>query len=474
MAGSSSGTDAGGRKLVFQVAGQFHEIDARRVREVIRVPHITRVPHGPEALAGIINLRGKPVPVLEMNRVLGGVEHATAPDGKIIIYDRGESVGLLVEDVLRLSAETTAAPIKDLDKRLDGAFKFARHPASRRPAQSKGEATAEAGEKRTALLTFSVAGQLYGLPLEHIREVAAVTDDVTVLPDTAAAVMGLLRLRDTVLPLVSLAALLGLDGEQAERVASRIIVVEHGGDLIALAVDGMDLIRRLPAAAIDAVPAVLQRGRGEAQIEAIGRVADEALLIAILSPEKLFGHQAVAGAIEHNTGAKPMNANPAKEETFEQFLIFQLSDEVYGLPIGSVDEVIRVPDEVTRVPGAPAFVLGIINLRGKPIPLIDQRDRFAIQSPGQTSKARAIIVTLGDLQAGFVVDSVSEVKAIASEALSAAPEFSSDRTEVFDRIAQIEAEGRMILLIDPQELLTRAERDVVLAITGDEGVVTTP
>jgi len=169
-----------------------------------------------------------------------------------------------------------------------------------------------------------------------------------------------------------------------------------------------------------------------------------------------------------------MNANPAKEETFEQFLIFQLSDEVYGLPIGSVDEVIRVPDEVTRVPGAPAFVMGIINLRGKPIPLIDQRDRFVVQSPGQTSKARAIIVTLGDLQAGFVVDSVSEVKAIASDALSAAPEFSSDRTEVFDRIAQIEADGRMILLIDPQELLTRAERDVVLAITGKEGVVTTP
>src|SRR5690606_37657055 len=145
-------------------------------------------------------------PVLEMNRVLGGVEHATTPDGKIIIYDRGESVGLLVEDVLRLSAETTAAPIKDLDKRLDGAFKFARRPASRRPAQSKGEAAAEAGEKRTALLTFSVAGQLYGLPLEHIREVAAVTNDVTVLPDTAAAVMGLLRLRDTVLPLVSMAS----------------------------------------------------------------------------------------------------------------------------------------------------------------------------------------------------------------------------------------------------------------------------
>src|SRR5690606_35060563 len=107
-------------------------------------------------------------------------------------------------------------------------------------------------------------------------------------------------------------------------------------------------------------------------------------------------------------------------------------------------------------------------------PSIDQRGCFSIQPPGQTSKARAIIVTLGDLQAGFVVDSVSEVKAIASDALSAAPEFSSDRTEVFDRIAQIEADGRMILLIDPQELLTRAERDVALAITGKEGVVTTP
>jgi purine-binding chemotaxis protein CheW len=157
----------------------------------------------------------------------------------------------------------------------------------------------------------------------------------------------------------------------------------------------------------------------------------------------------------------------------QQFLIFQLGDENYGLPIGSVDEVVRVPSAVTRIPGTPAFVMGVINLRGKAIALIDQRARF--DTPVQaTAKARAIIVTLGTLQAGFVVDGVSEVKAVSSAALSAAPEFSSDRTDVFDRIAHIETDGRMILLIDPQQLLSRAERDIVAAIADDKTAVANP
>jgi len=169
-----------------------------------------------------------------------------------------------------------------------------------------------------------------------------------------------------------------------------------------------------------------------------------------------------------------MMTAPETAEPLEQFLIFQLAEEHYGLPVGAVDEVIRVLGDVTRMPGAPAFVKGVINLRGKAIPLIDQRNRFDTETALQTTKPRAIIVTLGTLQAGFVVDAVSEVKAIAAKALSAAPEFSSEQTAVFDRIAHIEADGRMILLVDPQELLTRAERDMVAAVAVEKMVVADP
>jgi purine-binding chemotaxis protein CheW len=467
MEGSSSTADVQ-RRLVFRVGEQRHEIDAALVLEVIRVPHITRVPHGPAALKGIANLRGRAIPVLSMGRILNGANDAAQNGGKIIVYDHGGAVGLLVDDVLRLSGDVTATPLQGLHELLDAAFKVAR----RSPVERVGQLNRDGGEQKSVnlrpLLSFRVAGQLYGLPLEHIREITTLSGDLAVIPNAAEAVIGLMPMRDSVLPLVSLAFLMGLDASRKADGSSRIVVVEHEGDLVGLVVDEMDVIHRLPEQAIDAVPAVLQRGRGDAQIEAIGRIAESGLLISILSPEKLFGHHAVAQALSQNTGTKPMEAKPGQDDTVEQFLIFQLGEENYGLPIGSVDEVIRVPGEITRMPGAPAFVMGVINLRGKAIPLIDQRSRFDTPTSTQTTKARAVIVTLGTLQAGFVVDAVSEVKAVPSAALSAAPEFSSGETDVFDRIAHIEADGRMILLVDPQELLTRAERDVVSAIAREK------
>jgi purine-binding chemotaxis protein CheW len=166
-----------------------------------------------------------------------------------------------------------------------------------------------------------------------------------------------------------------------------------------------------------------------------------------------------------------MAAASESRSSLEQFLLFRLAEETYGLPIAAVDEVIRVPNDITRMPGAPSFVSGIINLRGKAVPLIDQRTRFDLAETTSGGQARAIILTIGALQAGFVVDSVSEVKAVAAEALSAAPEFASDQTDVFERVAHFEAEGRMVLIVNPQELLSKAERDVVAAIAGEKTAV---
>lgn len=469
MTASIPMADVDRRRLLFRVGEQRHEIDASQVLEVIRVPHITRVPNGPEALAGIANLRGKPIPILAMTKVLHGSATAMQNHGKVIVYDHGGALGLLVDDVLRLSTDTLSAPLHGLPALLDAAFKQTRLARVEREhaSGSLGGTQAEETSKLIALLSFRVAGQLYGLPLDDIREVSGLPEEISVFGNAPDSIIGIIPLRGGVLPLVSLASLLGLDSNQEGSTASFIVVVEHEGQLLGLVVNDLDVIRRLPDHAIDAIPAVLQKGRGDAQIEAIGRIAEGGQLISILSPEKLFGHKEVTQAIARNQGAKPMEATGTSVEALEQFLIFQLGDETYGLPVRSVDEVVRVPSDITRVPGAPSFVVGVINLRGKAVPLIDQRARFDTPSTQQSAKTRAIVLTLGQLQAGFVIDGVSEVKAIASSALSEAPKFSSEQTDVFDRVAHIEADGRMILLIDPQELLSRAERDVVASIAND-------
>jgi purine-binding chemotaxis protein CheW len=456
------------RRLVFRLGKQHYEIESGQVLEVVRVPHITRVPHGPEALKGIANLRGRAIPVLSMSRILNDSTGDIGGDGKIIVYDHGGSVGLLVDDVLRLSADMAAAPLQGLDELLDDAFMVKRGASGGRVDHLNRETVHRPAVKLRSLLSFRVAGQLYGLPLEAIREVATFAGDLTTVVNADVELVGLIEMRESVLPLMSLASLMGLESDQTFDESSRIIVVEHEGELIGLVVDKMEVIYRLANDAVDAVPAVLQRGRGNAQIEAFGRIADGHKLMSILSPEKLFGHHAVAHALSQNTGTRSMEVTRKAEDAVEQLVIFQLGDEHYGLPIGSVDEVIRVPSDITRIPGAPPFVTGVINLRGRAVPLIDQRSRFDTPFPTQTTNARAIVLTIGTLQAGFVVDAVTEVKSVLSADLSPAPEFASVQTAVFDRIAHIEGDGRMILLVDPQELLTRAERDIVAMIANEK------
>jgi purine-binding chemotaxis protein CheW len=466
-------SDHGKRRLLFRLGSEVHAIDAGRVLEVLPLPHITRVPHGPPALAGIANLRGQPLPVMSVERLLSrDPQLKVGLGGKIIVYDHGGAVGLLVDDVMQLSqASGAATELLALDDLLEGAFKLEKRAGVARAYQASQSGAAAVSASLSTFLSFRVAGQLYALPLESVREVATLSGELATLPNADEAVLGIMSMRDAVLPVVSLAGLLGLQLSSPEGAGSRIIVIEHDKALVGLVVSELDMIRRLPRSAIDTVPAVLQRGRGTAEIDAIGRVDNGAILISILSPGKLFGHATVSQVIDRNIGASTMAAASESRSSLEQFLLFRLAEETYGLPIAAVDEVIRVPNDVTRMPGAPSFVSGIINLRGKAVPLIDQRTRFDLAETTSGGQARAIILTIGALQAGFVVDSVSEVKAVAAEALSAAPEFASDQTEVFDRVAHFEAEGRMVLIVNPQELLSKAERDVVAAIAGEKTAV---
>jgi purine-binding chemotaxis protein CheW len=77
-----------------------------------------------------------------------------------------------------------------------------------------------------------------------------------------------------------------------------------------------------------------------------------------------------------------------------------------------------------------------------------------------------VVVRIGKSLAGFVVDSVSEVLSVAADQLRPSPELTSKRSKVIERIANLERDGRMILLIDPQELLDRAEQDLIDAMRG--------
>ena len=85
----------------------------------------------------------------------------------------------------------------------------------------------------------------------------------------------------------------------------------------------------------------------------------------------------------------------------EQFIIFRLGDQEYGIAIAAVDEIARLPEQIVRLPKAPAFIDGVINMRGVVVPIVDLRRRFDIASTGTCGSRRILVLSIGGGKTGF-------------------------------------------------------------------------
>ena len=161
-----------------------------------------------------------------------------------------------------------------------------------------------------------------------------------------------------------------------------------------------------------------------------------------------------------------MGETETASEVTERFLIFRLGVEEYGLPLASVVEVTRLPERLTRVPKAPAFIEGVLNLRGTVTPVIDQRQRFGAAHGDGVQRPRVIVTTVDGRAAGFVVDAVTEILSLGDDKIAPTPELTGDAGRLFQRIATLDDGARLILLIEPKEMLARAERDLLASLDG--------
>ena len=142
-----------------------------------------------------------------------------------------------------------------------------------------------------------------------------------------------------------------------------------------------------------------------------------------------------------------------------EFLAFKLGSEEYGIDILRVQEI-RSYEEPTRIANAPAFVKGVVNLRGVIVPIIDMRLKFDLSQASYDAFTVVIVLNIGNRVVGMVVDAVSDVITLTPEQLRPVPEFNS--TIASDHILAIGAvEDRMLILVDIGKLMTSAEMGLV-------------
>jgi len=129
-----------------------------------------------------------------------------------------------------------------------------------------------------------------------------------------------------------------------------------------------------------------------------------------------------------------------------QIVVCELADEHYGLDIAKVFEIIR-HQPITAVPRSPRFVKGVINLRGRIIPVVDLRERFGMPAVEPTKETRIVVAESATTRVGLIVDSVSEVLLVPTEAVEATPEVAAGADAEYLRgIANLG--DRLVLLLE--------------------------
>jgi len=477
------------RQFVTFIAGnEVFAVDMAPVQEIIRVPEVVRVPLAPPTLDGLANLRGRVLPIISLRRIFGFPEQEYDDSTRAVVIDIGQPLGFVVDRVASVvgvepgriegvgslrgtvNTELLSGLLKDvgghamvmvLDFAKLIAAEFADIAAlagSAAGAQMVGSHGGDSDEEKASdelqLVSFAVAGQEYAISIDDVQEIVQVPEDIVHVPNSESHVLGVMTLRNRLLPLVSLRRMFGLPPQAADD-HSRIVVVALGNTSVGVVMDSVNEVLRVAKSHVDAMPSLFARDGDLSEITEICRLDEGKRLVSIISAGNMFHHSAIKEALNSVDQQKEEAAGHGERSTEddEQMVVFRLGKEEFGVPIDSVQEIVRVPDELTHVPKAPSFVEGVINLRGSVLPVIDQRRRLGLAPLERNEQQRIMVFMFNGVRTGFIVDSVTEVLKIALAAVEAAPRLSGEQARLIGRVANLEKQKRLIQLIEPSHLV---------------------
>lgn len=501
--------------VTFTVADELFAVPMAPVQEIIRVPEVARLPLAPPALQGLANLRGRVLPIVDMRRLFAIETRAHDDATRAVVIRLGQPLGFVVD---RVSSVVNIAPgelepatqvrsvvqseylsgvinrreadgstrlmmVLDFERLVRGQFGTVARAASAGADTVGTSGTAEAStaavegsSDELRLVSFTAAGQEYAIDIADVQEIVQVPEHIVSVPNTPAHVLGLISLRQRLLPLVSLRSLFGLPGQALGETDRIVVVALPGCGLVGLVTDAVKEVLSVPRAQADDVPGALSRDGALAEFESICRLDGGKRLVSIISAQRLLGLQAVRDALARADAADTgTDADTDEDDTMStadatttgddlQVVVFRLGAEEFGVPIMSVQEIVRVPETLTRVPRTPAFVEGVINLRGTVMPVIDQRRRMGMDTSERNDRQRIMVYTLGGLRTGFIVDSVAEVLRIPQAQVSPAPSLSDEQGRLITQVARLDGDRRLVMLIEPSQMLGAREVQAVEAL----------
>lgn len=333
----------------------------------------------------------------------------------------------------------------------------------------------EGGSKQ--YVTFQVADEVFGFPMVSVLEIIRVPDTVQV-PLTPGALVGLANLRGSVLPVLDLRRMLQLDMSDYND-ASRVVVVDAGNP-VGLVVDRVARVMEVAPECIEVADDVQSTADADLLAGVIKAGNDESL-VQLLNIDKLIEQEFSLVAASASTdgmelGGGNTRTEPECDETDEetdQLVSFTAEGQEFAFRLMEVEEIVRLPDSIAQVPAVDDHVLGLIDLRGRLLPLVSFRRMFELEDKTLNEENRILVISLrrpGGRKdsVGLVVDEVNEVLHVPRDVQESVPALLGENDDEILKVCCLDSGRRLVSLLGAESLFAHPAVRSALESRGKE------
>ncbi|WP_343732575.1 chemotaxis protein CheW [Duganella sp.] len=483
----------------FVLGSDEFALPASCFREVVNYPDkVSALPLSPRFLEGVFTLRGSVIPVVNLGRVFNPAARAAQPTDKIAILDyQGVLVGILFDatgEILRVRPEQRSTlTYADGEKRgvvagtilldhgtrlvqvldADALVRIENVPQVLALQAHDRRARRQHGERRQCV-SFRVGASSFAFEMAAIQEIIRVPELQPSILNSALC-LGRINFRGSPVAVVDFATLLNAGG--GERVATpdqRIIVARIDDATIGFLVDSVDNIVNFYSEEIMPIPML-----SKARAGMFGGCLSKPELgdIFFLDHRQIFSSNEIREMRSGHANLYPKDqAQVAKNEQRDArrgqrkvYITFALENS-YAVEIKQVREIIDLSvGEITRPPGLPAFMRGMLNLRKQMVTVIDLRGLYQMPPLADNSQSKILVVERGEECYGLLVDAVENIMTINDNRRFAAPKMMrnpdahGDPRAEMDEVIDIEVDGdahRTLSVFQCERLLERLAREI--------------
>ncbi|WP_165973981.1 chemotaxis protein CheW [Marinitoga lauensis] len=436
--------------LVFEIYNQDYCVSMFKVKEIINMKKITRIPLFPEYIQGLINIKGEIIPVINLGKRFG-YNGEIRQFSKIIIINEEKPFGIIVDKTkgilneIEEKIESKSTYINsilkkknkdyillDIEKLIDIKKTNTNTINISKDRRIIKKLSKKANKK---VIIFGINNEKYGFIINEIQEIIKyITPNK--IPKMPQCVKGIISIKNEFMPVIDLNECL-YGKETIITDFTKIIIMNVNGIKAGFIVDNVYYLLSFPE--IKKIPSILRENK---KFQGFLRYKD--MSIMILNP----GFMISDDIKKLNKKSKKIKSDIRIKEKREKYVLFDVENEKYAIEINSIVEINRIKD-ITRIPEVPDYIRGFMNLRGEIIPLIDLKKRFGINKEIKiTEISRMIVVSIEGKKIGFLVDSVTEIIQMNFVEFKSENEFVKGAGEY---------NGESILILDLKKVLNKIE-----------------